>query len=224
MENYKKFLLKIQGKAVKDIVKSDLSLVIIPTMLCNLKCSYCFVQKQVKNVCMSKETIDKIIHLIGANNGKYSVEWFGGEPTLSADLINYFYSEANKKNYINRFSLLISNGTFENNLCWDTIENYITSIQITIDGPLEIHNKRRIYKNGKGSFEKVIKNLDILYSKINNGIIKNNLTVIIRCNIDKINYNSYFELKRFLENRYNYRFFIQNQKFLNAVLKNMMII
>lgn len=122
-ENYKKFLLKIQGKAVKDIVKSDLSLVIIPTMLCNLKCSYCFVQKQVKNVCMSKETIDKIIHLIGANNGKYSVEWFGGEPTLSVDLMNYFYSEANKKNYINKFSLLITNGTFENNLCWDIIEN-----------------------------------------------------------------------------------------------------
>lgn len=210
------FLLKVQGNALKDLSKANLSLVVMPTMHCNLKCSYCFVKKQLRNLSMETETIDKIIHLIGSNGGKYSIEWFGGEPTLRPDLMQYFYSESIKNGYKASSSLLITNGTFENKLCWEIIENYITSIQITIDGPTEIHDKRRINHIGAGSFDKIIANLDILYEKIVTGKTKNNISVIIRCNLDKDNFLSYTELLHFIQTRYHYRFIVEKSKVFNC--------
>lgn len=202
-EKPKDFILRAQCKSYKQCAFHVIELVIAPTMLCNFKCPYCFVKDNLKNQIMSKETIDKIINLIKTQGNECLVEWFGGEPSLVPDLLEYFYTKAYENNVKIHRSLLITNGSFENTEIWHIIEEYITQIQITLDGTEVIHDERRIYKNGKGSFNKILKNLDLLYEKIQEGKIKNNLDVIIRCNVDKNNLLDSITLRTFILDRYD---------------------
>lgn len=202
-EKPKDFMLRAQCKSYKQCAFHATELVIAPTMLCNFKCPYCFVKDNLKNQLMSKETIDKILNLIKVQGNVCMVEWFGGEPSLVPDLLEYFYHKAYENNIKIIRSLLITNGSFENTDIWPIIEKYITQIQITLDGTKDIHNERRIYKNGKGSFDKILNTLDLLYEKIHEGKVKNNLDVIIRCNIDKNNLLDSITLRNFILDRYD---------------------
>lgn len=57
----------------------------------------------------------------------------------------------------------------------------LDAIQITLDGEKEVHDSRRVLKDGKtGSFEKILQGVK---NAINVG-----LNVTIRVNIDKVNY------------------------------------
>lgn len=55
--------------------------------------------------------------------------------------------------------------------------------QVTLDGIEEVHNSRRKLKNGKGTFNKIIENIEYI---INNNILEK---IDIRINYDKSNYN-----------------------------------
>lgn len=46
-------------------------------------------------------------------------------------------------------------------------ENTIDSVQITIDGIKLIHDSRRVYKNGKGTFDDIVNGLDLLVNTKN---------------------------------------------------------
>jgi uncharacterized protein len=59
------------------------------------------------------------------------------------------------------------------------------SIEITLDGTSEYHDKRRILKNGKGSFEIIYKNIMELCN-----CDLGNCNISIRCNVDNENIDS----------------------------------
>lgn len=202
-EDYKNLILRAQTKGYKESSNSDIGITIAPTMNCNFKCSYCFVKNALKNQVMSKKLIDKIINFIASKGTRYTIEWFGGEPSLVPDLLEYFYTETKRKGLLFNESILISNGTFEKEGIWDIINKHITTIQITLDGPKSIHDTRRVHNNNSGSFDRIIANLDILYNKIKKGDIKNNLFVDIRCNLDKNNILEYKQIRNFILYRYN---------------------
>lgn len=218
-ENYNNLILRAQSKGYKKSANNNIGITIAPTMNCNFKCGYCFVKNALKNQVMSKKLIDKIINFIASKGSRYTIEWFGGEPTLVPDLLEYFYTEAEKRSLIYDESILISNGTFEKENIWDVINNYITTIQITLDGPESIHDSRRMTINGSGSFNKIIRNLDILYKKILDGDIKNNLFVDIRCNLDRNNISSYQQIRNFILYRYNGMFCFTFAKVKNCGIR-----
>ncbi len=186
------------------------NIVIAPTMMCNFSCQYCFVRESLCNKYITNELIDKIIDFIKLHGSKYSIEWFGGEPSLSADKIIYFYERANSENLQSIKSLLITNGSFsEKNKIWTVIEKYISTIQITLDGTKELHDKRRNSSTLISSYEQILINLDALYEKIISGKIKNQLRVVIRYNVDRQNYNGYKSLREIILNRYKSQFEVQ---------------
>jgi uncharacterized protein len=199
----KNFILNSKAKSYKVCSNSVTGITIAPTMNCNFNCEYCFVKNSLKNQVITKELLDKIISFLSSKGKYYSIEWFGGEPSLVPELITYFYKETEMKNLINCESILITNGTFEKKEIWSIIENYITTLQITLDGNKLIHDKRRIFKDGRGSFDKIINNLDILYEKMKKGRIKRNIFVDIRCNLDKENISEYKQLRNYILERYN---------------------
>lgn len=208
-ESYKKILLEAKSKSIKDNQKQIPYIVIAPTMNCNLKCPYCFVKNQLKNQVIKKEIIDKIIEYIGFQGGYFSIDWFGGEPSLAPDMIQYFYDEADKREFKNVKSLLITNCVHINEKMWYVIENYITKIQITIDGFKNYHDKRRKLVNGEGSFDKIISNLDILYERILNKKVKKLIKVVVRCNVDKDNIFNLSEFRQYILLRYNFLFSVE---------------
>ena len=74
---------------------------------------------------------------------------------------------------------MITNGTDLDVYLDELIRFECQSIQITLDGSKEIHDNRRIYKNGNGSYEKIFQNIELALSR--------NLKIYLRVNLDKDN-------------------------------------
>lgn len=165
--------------------KNILILSIAPTMQCNFKCEYCYENR--KNGIMSDEIQDNIIKFIEKRKEgleELNVSWFGGEPlmakevvwSLSKRMINFC-----EKNNIKYSANMVSNGALIDEITARNLEEYkIKTIQITLDGNEGIHNKKRKCLVGNG-YRKIFNSIGLL--------LKTDIKVNIRINIDKTNIN-----------------------------------
>ncbi len=181
----------------KELENSDSSSYTIAlTQNCNAHCYYCYQSENVfeKNRKLTKKDYDRIVDFIlKTKNDKVKITWFGGEPLIRSDIINYISTELTNKNVDFR-SVIITNGLLLNSFDNFTLKNKwnINEIQVTFDGLYENHDKRKCFDFGKNNFEKIIEKLK--------EILKNNIKVKIRINISKDNYNEindifdYFEI------------------------------
>lgn len=161
-----------------------LALTIAPTLDCNFRCQYCF--ENHRHGLMRKDTQVALINFI-QNRIKYihklSINWYGGEPLLAKTII-YGLSqkilamcEAHNVEYD---AFIITNASLLQDTDVEEFKKYkISGAQITIDGPKEIHDKRRHSCDGKSTFDLLITNV--------NKLVSNGINVIIRINIDKEN-------------------------------------
>lgn len=94
---------------------------------------------------------------------------------------------------------IVTNGYFLNAENFDfLIKNQINGIQITLDGSsAETHNERRKSKDGSGSWEQILENIDNILKT------EHNVHISIRCNVGKDNQYEYQDLKEYLEKRWN---------------------
>ncbi|WP_291631248.1 radical SAM protein [Clostridium sp.] len=146
--------------------RKSLNLTIAPTMDCNFRCIYCYEKNNLQNSYMSDETEKNIIKLIKdnfLNIENLNVAWYGGEPLLGIDRISSL-SEAMidicNKHKINYNASMVSNGYLLNRNNCEKLNKYkVTTIQITLDGDEETHDKRRFLAGGQKTYRKIIKNL-----------------------------------------------------------------
>lgn len=89
-----------------------------------------------------------------------------------------------KRPAISYFSSIVTNGALlDAELVRKLVSFKCHSIQITIDGWKEIHDKNRIFKNGEGTYDLLIKNINSVVSilpkecQFNLRINLNNVTV-----------------------------------------------
>ena len=84
------------------------------------------------------------------------ISFFGGEPLLLENRRIIEYIVESKPNVI--YSMM-TNGYYLEEFC-DVFKNKkVECIQVTMDGSEEIHNKSRILKNGKGTFQKIMRGI-----------------------------------------------------------------
>ena len=170
--------------------------VFMPTYSCNLRCPYCFQDHMRSDPAnrhllrtMSRETVDRIFASMpgieerhGMNpeaEKKPSILFFGGEPLLavSRPIVEYIIEKGRERN-VAGFSA-ISNAT-ELDAYEDLLgPEGIASIQVTLDGPPEEHDQRRVYADGSGSFEKIARNISMALDK--------GTSIAVRLNIDRDN-------------------------------------
>lgn len=171
----------------------------MPTFSCNLACPYCFEQVKPQ---ISRENNEYLQCLINALNyfsglGKIVPELYGGEPLLpsNAFLIEGVLSECVKLQI--RDMGIITNGTHLKEYSYLPLKypDIKFNIQITVDGPREIHNKRRVSVGGLDTFSSVMEGIDSI-------IDCKNVFVQIRTNIDKQNAKSIPELYEYFEEKY----------------------
>lgn len=147
--------------------RKSLTMTILPTLSCNFNCNYCFEGSDKKSSIMNTQTQENIITWLNNNSQelqRLGVTWFGGEPTLGLDVIRELSKKILsfcKEKKINYNASIITNGS---TLTLDTIQVFrecnISWIQITLDGPREVHDKVRFFKrNHKGSFDIIMKNV-----------------------------------------------------------------
>ena len=171
-----------------------LSLTIAPTLNCNFNCSYCFEKvgsEKCKGI-MSSDIQDKLMKFIvdKLDNCMYmDVTWYGGEPLVALNVIKKLSTriiDVCKKKNVYYSAMMITNGYLLGNTSTTELKDInINNIQITIDGPEKIHNKRRILKNGQGTFKEIINNINKYQNK---------MEIAIRINADYTNVNHLDEL------------------------------
>ena len=158
-------------------------LIIFPTLSCNFDCYYCY-EKNKKGT-ISKEVQEKIIELIkdrAEQKMDIQVVWFGGEPLLVYDIISKLtqkFIDICEENKVKYGSSIITNGYLFNDEMISNMKKWnLQNIQVTLDGPPELHNKRRFLKNTKeGTFDRILANLKKLK--------KQGLNIRIRVNTNK---------------------------------------
>ena len=127
----------------------------------------------------------------------FSVTWYGGEPLLCKDIIYNLsnkFIELSKKLNVEYDAFIITNASLMSNEDIDNFTKYhINGAQITIDGPKEIHDKRRRNIKNKSTFDHLIDRVNCL--------LNNDLNVIVRINIDKDNINRVDELLDILKDK-----------------------
>lgn len=199
-------VLKIKHQILKNRYSTyTKTLTILPTLLCNFKCPYCFAGTGMENF-LNDEIENRIIKHIQNNikihkTGLLNITWMGGEPLLNFKRIKTITDKIRTLD-IKLNAGLVTNGylltkekiiEFEN-LC-------INYIQITLDGLSSEHNKTRVHKTKKDTFSKIIKNIELFF-KLQAKSEKIGLN--IRVNLSKSDdyINKFAKLYKFLKQKF----------------------
>lgn len=127
---------------------------------CNLRCSYCYASQgnygEERNV-MTKEMAANLSQVIKDKLPNIeTILFFGGEPLMAVDAIEELCEAFSDKGIS---FLMQTNGTIYSDRIHDLVKKYDIKVTVSIDGPKEIHDIHRVYPNGKGSYENIVKNV-----------------------------------------------------------------
>lgn len=130
---------------------------------CNLGCSYCYEAPgsyKPSNIKFNSEDLELLTIEVLKNSGSTSYfYWHGGEPMLAGidfykKALSFQTKYKEQKNVINAIQ---TNGVLLSNQWLDFFEENNFRISLSFDGPKEIHDQKRFYKNQKGSYDNVVK-------------------------------------------------------------------
>jgi len=157
-------------KSINDIKcasNSNLShLVLELTERCNQSCKYCGFSGRYSHIRahgkkdMSFKTAKKAIDFfIKRSKKKLSIGFYGGEPLLRFDFIKEIIEYVKDKKQTEYEFNFTTNGTlFREEMIRYFSKNNVL-ILISLDGPKHIHNRYRVFKNGKGTYNAISNNL-----------------------------------------------------------------
>ncbi|MGD2090277.1 MAG: radical SAM protein [Candidatus Aminicenantes bacterium] len=157
---------------VRELHAKGLSQIIIEvSRICNCNCAYCATSgkySKSKNfkIHMSRETCRKAVDFFcerALNSEDAYISFYGGEPLLRFDLIRETVEYVKTKYQNKKYSFnLTTNGTLINKEILDFLIENDFSIMVSLDGPEHINDRYRRFKNGKGSFKRILKNLEFI--------------------------------------------------------------
>lgn len=139
---------------------------------CNLKCTYCFYRRptdpyQSKTTHRMPEVVlrNLIAQQMSSAGDYVSFGWQGGEPLLAG--IKFFYRVVYYQRLFGYSGQKVANTIQTNGTLIDEewawlfhVYNFL--IGISVDGPPELHNKYRRTSMNKGTFNHVMRGIDIL--------------------------------------------------------------
>jgi uncharacterized protein len=146
-------------------------LYLLATDGCNLGCTYCYIESALpadyKFSMMSRETADKALDLFVENISKTvdepKVVIYGGEPLVNMDIVRYVidrfqYIKAEGKIPKKTGLIINTNATLIDEDFLKFISGKEVQIAVSLDGDRKMHDEMRKYKDGTGSYDKVIEN------------------------------------------------------------------
>lgn len=143
------------------------SLVLNVTERCNLACGYCLFSGSYENertendLDMSPETAKKAIDgFMPLSKQMTSIGFYGGEPLNNFGLIREVMGYI-KSSYPEKTPVFMMTSNFCNvsdRVIEDLVKNRIY-LTVSLDGPKEIHDRNRRFKDGRPTWDKIMENL-----------------------------------------------------------------
>jgi uncharacterized protein len=183
--------LKAERAAMANLVDSTnaksnrFSAIIVLTLDCNLACPYCYEEGFRGDFAMSLATAGLLVEHVKKQielGREVQLRFYGGEPLMNIPLLRQIAepirAAADAKGSKFSFSL-VSNGTLlTRQVVSSLLPLGLTSAQLTIDGPKEIHDSQRPFASGAGSFEVILDNIkeihDLLTLKLGGNFTQEN--------------------------------------------------
>jgi uncharacterized protein len=162
-----------------------LLLTLAPTIQCNFRCSYCFEthRQEVMTPAVEADLV-RFIAEKARTVRAINTTWFGGEPLLQLDTlerVQRFINELGAARGITICRAIVTNGyllttdvsrRLQALGAWDLV-------QITVDGPPEVHDARRMLVGGGGTWNRIVTNC--------RAALESGLPIAIRVNVDRRN-------------------------------------
>jgi uncharacterized protein len=181
--------------------KKKLSVSLLTTTDCNMYCLYCHEGLRKKKLYLTSQIAENVANFImrdmaDQTTNELLMYFYGGEPLLNTKAIESVIRKLENHPIISsgkiRFTKDMStNGTLlTHNMARYLSRLGINTLQVTLDGPPAVHDRRRGLSGRKGSFWKIIEN------------IKNSMDILqitIRINLDKDNQDCMKEMIEILD-------------------------
>ena len=126
---------------------------ILLTTSCNLRCDYCYIQKQ--NVSMSKDTLGKAIDFVFRTtqpDERIDFGLFGGEPLLAWELVQQAVALIEQRSKNSRHDVrvsLVTNGTLLDKDILGYVHDHRLILQVSCDGVPHIQDSHRRFIDKK---------------------------------------------------------------------------
>ena len=152
----------------RDGLPGTMMVTLLPTLQCNLACGYCFQKESPAftkmDAAAEAASLEWMLRIIDERSlHTLHVHYFGGEPTTRKDFCL-------RTAEVLQAAMAARGGTFE----WSPTTNGVLlevpfvkalrgfgkgSIKITLDGDRETHDAARVFRDGRGSFDRIFANV-----------------------------------------------------------------
>lgn len=190
----------VRQQSAFDEARSDatgLTLSFIPTYACNFRCPYCYEigHNKIQGK-MDDRTVDAIMEFVAFKYDQdrfrtLSVQWYGGDPSLALDRVETLSQRLIswcEERGVAYDALMLTNANVIDEPEADLIARCrISQALLTIDGPEELHNRRRVAANGSNSYERTIRAARLFRER--------GISVSANMNGDKVNWPLYADLR-----------------------------
>ena len=153
----------LTGAAMRPAVGPIGLLVLQSTGFCNINCSYCYLPDRGNaRQTMEPATVARAAQLIFASGlvkDRLDIVWHAGEPLT---LPPAYYAaaieiiEAARPAGVAVHYGFQTNGTLIDDDWIDLFERHAIGVGISLDGPRDLHDRNRRYRNGAGSHDRVV--------------------------------------------------------------------
>lgn len=204
--------LRLQQSFGQQHYRTDtLQLILLASEDCNFRCVYCYEDFARGTMLPEvRQGVRKLVEERAPGLKELRISWFGGEPLYGweaiEDLAPFFADivRAHGLRYITHMTTnayLLTPDVAEKLLEWE-----IRDFQITVDGVAEDHDRKRVGRDGSGTFDTILANLKALRDR------DDNYFVTLRVNFDRENYPNFAPFLELLHEefandaRFNLRF------------------
>lgn len=137
-------------------------LVVQPTPFCNIDCRYCYLADRTNKSVVADATLRNLFTQVFASGWArdgLSVVWHAGEPmVLPIDFYRRAFAliDALKPVGLTVTHSFQTNGTLIDDAWCEFIAETHLSIGVSADGPRHLHDRNRVTRSGRGTFDKTI--------------------------------------------------------------------
>lgn len=151
------------------LLQTDVAFITLQvTQNCNLRCSYCAYSgayynrthnKKTMSFAVAKKAVDFLLSHSTASDD-ISVGFYGGEPLLEFGLIKEVVAYTESVCWGKNVSYAITtNATLLKGEILDFLVEKNFKVMISLDGPKEVHDQNRVFSDGRGSYDIVMRNI-----------------------------------------------------------------
>jgi uncharacterized protein len=173
-----------------EAAQTPTQLLVVPSFGCNLSCTYCYQETfdPAAAPLMAPELVDAFFAYVdrhhAAEHPRPFVTLFGGEPLRDTpahhDRVGRFLAGAGARGLQ---VAAVTNGHDLAAFVPALAAGPVKEVQVTLDGPREVHDRRRPHASGAGTFERIVAGVDALVAA---GVPVNLRVVADRENLDAL--------------------------------------